>query len=259
MTELLKVIFGGKNSEGKINIRNRFLGRGFNAKYRNTIGADFVLLEKEINEKPVKFQIFDINGAQKYNNVRSVYYRGALGGILCYDHTDRNSFEELNKWIKELWNHNGIGIIPTLIYGLNKDKLDEHPDGISVDIAERYAQKLSEKTKPLGFSVKNISQIGIGENIHNAFEILGQEYFKYKSKNEKPAYQKRPEPRKSIIQGAVQTLLNNRNDENKFEDKKHPEITLELLLISNGINTNDPLIVIDELMKLYSDDFSKKL
>jgi small GTP-binding protein len=45
----------------------------------------------------------------------SAYYRGAMGALLVYDITRRNTFENLDKWLKELKNFAEEGIVTILI------------------------------------------------------------------------------------------------------------------------------------------------
>jgi Rab family protein len=45
----------------------------------------------------------------------SAYYRGAMGALLVYDITRRNTFENLDKWMKELKNFGEEGMVTILI------------------------------------------------------------------------------------------------------------------------------------------------
>jgi Ras-related protein Rab-11A len=50
----------------------------------------------------VKAQIWDTAGQERYRSIASSYYRGAAGALLCYDITDRKSFENVPTWLKEV-------------------------------------------------------------------------------------------------------------------------------------------------------------
>ncbi|MFW9929617.1 MAG: Rab family GTPase [Candidatus Thorarchaeota archaeon] len=176
----------GDSGVGKKEIRERYLGRGFQSKYMMTVGADFALKETVIDGRPVKFRIWDLAGQQRFNAVRSVYYLGALGGLLVFDVTRRESFERASVWIKELWTNNGKGIIPLVILGNNSDKRDSCPDSISRETALNYANKLSEQTRPLGFSVTYYdTNPKTGLNVSRAFEDIARLYFQYLEKQRK--------------------------------------------------------------------------
>lgn len=50
----------------------------------------------------VKAQIWDTAGQERYRSIASSYYRGAVGALLCYDITNRRSFENVPTWLKEV-------------------------------------------------------------------------------------------------------------------------------------------------------------
>lgn len=182
MTHLMKIVLCGDGGVGKTALRERYLGRGFQSKYMMTIGADFALKEATIDGKAIKFQIWDLAGQQRFGAVRSVYYLGCLGALLLFDVTRQESFENLQLWIKEIFYHNGKGVIPLVVLGNKVDLRDSgsHPDSITDEIALRYCDKLSEKTKPHGFEVKYLqTSAKTGLNVAESFDMLGKVYFEY--------------------------------------------------------------------------------
>ncbi|MHA2364982.1 MAG: GTP-binding protein [Candidatus Hodarchaeales archaeon] len=186
MTFLMKIVLTGDGGVGKTAIRERYLGRGFQSKYMMTIGADFALKEAVIDGRSIKFQIWDLAGQQRFGAVRSVYYLGCLGALLLFDVTRRESFENLQSWIKEIWNHNGKGVIPIVLLGNKVDLRDQYPDSISNEVAERYCAKLSEQTQPHGFDIRFLeTSAKTGLNVAEAFDVLGQVYFEYLEKQKK--------------------------------------------------------------------------
>ena len=50
----------------------------------------------------VKAQIWDTAGQERYRSIASSYYRGAVGALLVYDITDRESFNHVPMWLKEV-------------------------------------------------------------------------------------------------------------------------------------------------------------
>lgn len=44
----------------------------------------------------------DTAGSERYEAMSRIYYRGAKAAIVCYDLTDRNSYERAQFWINEL-------------------------------------------------------------------------------------------------------------------------------------------------------------
>lgn len=64
-----------------------------------TIGADFSKKELQLDSRTkVTLQIWDTAGQEKFQSLGYAFYRGADCCCLCYDITNRRSFENLNRW-----------------------------------------------------------------------------------------------------------------------------------------------------------------
>ena len=55
-----------------------------------------------INGKNFIVKIYDTSGQEKYNSMVSNYYKKADGIILVFDLTNKESFDSINKWIKDI-------------------------------------------------------------------------------------------------------------------------------------------------------------
>jgi len=191
MTFLMKIMILGDKGVGKTTFRSRFVGRSFQTKFRPTsqmkvIGAEWELKEHQISDRLLKFQIWETAGQQRFGAVRSVYYLGCLGALLLFDVTRRESFQNLQHWLKEIWNNNGKGVIPIVVIGNKSDLRDQFPESISIDTAQKYCAKISEQTKPHGFEVQYFeASAKTNLNVTEAFELLGQHYFEYLDKQKR--------------------------------------------------------------------------
>lgn len=47
-------------------------------------------------------QIWDTAGQERFRTITTSYFRGAQGILLVYDVTDRQSFENINKWVSQI-------------------------------------------------------------------------------------------------------------------------------------------------------------
>jgi Ras-related protein Rab-11A len=56
----------------------------------------------DINGKEIKAQIWDTAGQERFRAVTSAYYRGAVGALLVYDISRRQTFDSVGRWLNEL-------------------------------------------------------------------------------------------------------------------------------------------------------------
>ena len=55
-----------------------------------------------VDGSPIKFQIWDTAGQEKYHSLAPMYYRGAAAAIVVYDITRASSLDTLKAWVREL-------------------------------------------------------------------------------------------------------------------------------------------------------------
>ena len=103
-----------------------------------TIGVDFA--SKSITYKGVSIygHIWDTAGQEKFQAVSSSLYRGALGAIIVYDITNRNSFENVTKWLGQLEKFGEQNCIKIIIG--NKCDMN-HLRQVTVDEGKDFAEK----------------------------------------------------------------------------------------------------------------------
>jgi len=172
---IIKICLLGDGAVGKTALRERYLGKQFTSNYIMTIGADFAVKALTINERPAKFQIWDLAGQPRFSSVRELYYRGSMGALLIFDVTRPDSFINQRNWIDELWKSNGKGPVPLVILGNKSDLRGESPDEISNEQAIKYSQDLSKETLPSGFKTPYYeTSAKSGQNVDEAFQVLGK-------------------------------------------------------------------------------------
>ncbi|MFX0090537.1 MAG: Rab family GTPase [Candidatus Hodarchaeota archaeon] len=176
-----KITLLGDGAVGKTALRERYLGKGFSGSYTMTIGADFASKRQLVDNENLIFQIWDLAGQPRFESVRDIYYKGATGALLVYDITRRESFENLNVWLNELWSNNGKGKVPVVILGNKHDlRTTGDPTQVSYETAMELIENLSEKTKEAGFSLSYFGTSALtGKNVTEAFEELGRKIIKY--------------------------------------------------------------------------------
>ncbi|TYI23357.1 hypothetical protein ES332_A06G159800v1 [Gossypium tomentosum] len=163
---LFKVVLIGDSDVGKSNLLSRFTKNEFSLESKSTIGVEFATRSITIEDKVVKAQIWDTAGQERYRAVTSAYYRGAVGALLVYDATRHVTFENIERWLKELRDHTD-GSIVIMLLG-NKSDL-RHLRAVLTEDAKAFAEK--EKTYFMETSALE------SLNVESAFtEVLTQIY-----------------------------------------------------------------------------------
>ncbi|KAI5062211.1 hypothetical protein GOP47_0023234 [Adiantum capillus-veneris] len=112
---VFKVVLIGDSAVGKSQLLNRYARNEFTLDSKATIGVEFQTRTIVVDQKTVKAQIWDTAGQERYRAVTSAYYRGAVGAMLVYDITKRQTFDHIARWLEELRSHADNNIVIMLI------------------------------------------------------------------------------------------------------------------------------------------------
>jgi len=112
---LFKVVLIGDSGVGKSNLLSRFTRNEFNLESKTTIGVEFATKSIVTEGKTIKAQIWDTAGQERYRAITSAYYRGAVGALLVYDISKHITFENVERWLKELRDHADVKIVIMLV------------------------------------------------------------------------------------------------------------------------------------------------
>ncbi|WVZ95668.1 hypothetical protein U9M48_041402 [Paspalum notatum var. saurae] len=163
---LFKVVLIGDSGVGKSNLLSRFTRNEFCLESKSTIGVEFATRTLHVEGKIIKAQIWDTAGQERYRAITSAYYRGALGAVLVYDVSKPTTFENINRWLKELRDHADSNIRIMLVG--NKTDL-RHLRAVATDDARSFAEAE-------GLSYIETSALE-ATNVEEAFQlILGDIY-----------------------------------------------------------------------------------
>ncbi|KAJ1438530.1 ras family-domain-containing protein, partial [Ochromonadaceae sp. CCMP2298] len=91
----------------------------------------------QVDNKTMKAQIWDTAGQERYRAITSAYYRGAVGALLVYDISKQVTFENVERWLKELRDHAEPNIVIMLVG--NKADL-RHKRAVSTETAMAFAE-----------------------------------------------------------------------------------------------------------------------
>jgi len=134
---LFKVVLIGDTGVGKSNLLSRFTRNEFNLDSKSTIGVEFATKSIQAEGKTIKAQIWDTAGQERYRAITSAYYRGAVGALLVYSMDQHGTFENVERWLKELRDHAEANIVVMLVG--NKSDL-RHLRAVETEEATKFAE-----------------------------------------------------------------------------------------------------------------------
>ncbi|KAG8385492.1 hypothetical protein BUALT_Bualt03G0051000 [Buddleja alternifolia] len=196
---LFKVVLIGDSGVGKSNLLSRFTRNEFSQESKSTIGVEFATRSIQVDDKIVKAQIWDTAGQEssvkiipkfvlalcKNDHNRStlsekIWYSFKIKvssnnkcllqrsgwSFTCYDVTRNVTFENVERWLKELRGHTDSNIVIILVG--NKADL-RHLRAVPMEKAKAFAER--ENT----FFMETSALEAL--NVENAFtEVLTQIY-----------------------------------------------------------------------------------
>ncbi len=171
---------------------------------KSTIGVEFATRSIQTDGKTIKAQIWDTAGQERYRAITSAYYRGAVGALLVYDISKEATFQNVERWLKELKDHAEANIVIMLVG--NKCDL-KHLRRVSTDEGSSFSASN-------GISFIETSALD-ATNVDSAFRTILSEIYKLGSK-------------KALDKGtggtlsppSTQTIVINPHNEDSNKDKK---------------------------------------
>jgi small GTP-binding protein len=116
---LCKVVVVGDGAVGKTTLIRRYCEGKFHASRVATIGVDFYTQRVALADKLVKLSIWDMAGQERFEVVRSGFYRGSRAAALVYDITSPITLRNLKRWREEVLQ--AVGEQPLLVVGNKVD------------------------------------------------------------------------------------------------------------------------------------------
>ena len=169
-----KIIVIGDSGVGKSCLTNRATTNLFEDTYNATVGFEFLSFNVKIDEKVIKLQIWDTCCQELYRSLITNFYRNSSLAIIVYAINSKDSFEDIEMWLRELRTHSN----PDAKVFLIGNKLDlENERKITKEQGETFAKnnKLNlfiEASAKTGFNSKKI--------FIKAAKMLYDEHLKYK-------------------------------------------------------------------------------
>ena len=162
-----KVVVVGDSGVGKTNLIRRFVHDTFSKDSKATVGVEFLSKTYLINNEVFKIEFWDTAGQERYKSITAAYYKGAKGALIVYDVTTQSSFDNVNKWCKEI-REKAAKNINMMMIGNKTDLKDKR-------VVE--PEMSQEKAKALSMAVMETSALD-ATNVKEAFYQLLREMYK---------------------------------------------------------------------------------
>lgn len=160
-----KIAVIGDGMVGKTSLIKKFTKGSFGQSYVKTIGAQFFVFDKEINEDKIRLLFWDIAGQVDFNFLRCSFFNKSQAAIIIYSLEDndlgKNSFNHIVDWYMDISKY--CNEIPVVIFANKVDLVDEN----NSDDSE--IQKLVDKHNFLGFYKTSAKT---GDGVIKAFNAI---------------------------------------------------------------------------------------
>jgi Ras-related protein Rab-8A len=133
---LVKFLMVGDSAVGKTSVLTRFVDATFSTRFMTTIGVDYKDKEIEVDGNQLTMQIWDTAGQERFRNLTISFYRRTQGIILVYDVTSRQSFDNVQDWIREINECAGEHVCKCL-FGNQADRVEDK--AVSTEEGQAFA------------------------------------------------------------------------------------------------------------------------
>ncbi len=197
-TPMYKILLLGESNVGKTSLKRRFVEDSFQIDYKATVGIDYKIKCINLNgNNSVRLSIWDTAGQERFRSITRSYLNNANGIILCFDITDRNSFNEIaNFWIGFADNYSNKSNCISILVGTKMDKQNFRK------VSYEEAKKLADDLNILYIETSSMKNV----NVDDLFHLLGQNIYNLIELNKTEVMVKEKQP---------QTFF-----ENSFDKKK---------------------------------------
>ena len=163
---IFKICICGDFAVGKTSLIKNYIEKTFEAEYKPTLGCDLFKKDIVIEHSSKKFHcrlvFWDIAGQEKYEHIRSLYFKGCRGALFVYDATRLDTYENIDVWMKDFKGN----VIEDTSYILLGNKIDLDNERV---VSEDQGKKLAEK---IGAAVFLETSEKTGEKVNDAFRSM---------------------------------------------------------------------------------------
>ena len=165
----LKFILIGDSGVGKSSLTYRLCDNLFLVDHAPTIGLDFKYTTLDMDDGTrVKLQVWDTAGQDTFLSLTTAYYRGSQAAIVCFDLTNRLTYEHLDDWYQRIRDHSDHEKpIPCILVGCKSDLANEQ----TISLRQVGSPEAMEWAEKHGFMYMETSA-KTAENVQEVFQYM---------------------------------------------------------------------------------------
>jgi small GTP-binding protein len=132
----------------------RFVRDIFDEDTQSTLGIEFLSKVVQTDSRRIQLQLWDTAGQELFRSVTRGYYRGSSGALILFDIANRDTFENVERWLHDVKAVARLDVVLILIG--NKCDLEAQRQvrtEEALDFAQRYGMKYFEVSAKTGANV----------------------------------------------------------------------------------------------------------
>ena len=111
-----KMVMVGDSGVGKTNILLRYMSNDYDSNSKTTLGVEFSSKYLTMDDgAKIRAQLWDTAGEERFKTVANIYLKGAVGALLTYSVTSKESFESVQGWLDKLIECTNEGLVVLLV------------------------------------------------------------------------------------------------------------------------------------------------
>ena len=138
----VKVILIGESGVGKTNLINIAIGDNFSENEKSTTASTLSLKKIKLNNKEYNLDLWDTIGQEQYRQLTKIFFNNSKIVIFVYDITNKESFEALPSWKKDVEDQLGEDYIKGVVANKSDLYLEEE---VPTEEGQEYANNIEAK------------------------------------------------------------------------------------------------------------------
>ena len=138
----IKIILLGNSGVGKTNLINIAIGVSFNEDEKTTTASSFSVKKIILNRQEYRINLWDTIGQEQFRQLTKIFFNNSKIVIFVYDITNKDSFEALPSWKKDVEEQLGDDYIKGVVANKSDLYLEEE---VPTEEGQEYANNIEAK------------------------------------------------------------------------------------------------------------------